>query len=489
MTIKDKLIKMIAESEAGNVLRILLEATQRNGQKELNSDLVHLSSRYKRNEVDSEKGIIDKSDYKLEYNRINIALQSYLEKYEDNGTILLSSLDTKPLINNPILHEDVLNNKTIPDNFIPLSEQSWQYVPYNEKRFSDIAPLISQGIILLVTATDTETLALHKKMTPLPTERGLLEIKKVNATYFIGLFGNFVIAHVECGDMGTSTSSGSIITVSNAINFLQPKFVLMVGIAFGVDPGKQNIGDVLVSKNIIPYEVQRVSNNEIVWRGSKPEASNYLRNVFKNLRSWDYTLPNGQRANLELCEILSGEKLVDNIDFRKELQHRFPNAKGGEMEGAGVYAACQDKNVSWILVKSICDFADGEKSKGKKEKQALAIETALNACLHAFNKKFVFEDLGIEAYEEIETLKVPVSSISNTTQLSVLKNKLLLLLEENQQNGIADILVSIKMSDFDYDKVKYIDISNSISTLGIVMLGHSIIQSTKILIHSLKEKS
>jgi nucleoside phosphorylase len=80
---------------------------------------------------------------------------------------------------------------------------------------------------------------------------------------------------------------------------------------------------------------------------------------------------------------------------------QFPTAKGGEMEGAGLYAACQDKGVEWILIKSICDFADGYKVSGKREKQALAIETALHACLHVFNKKYVFESLGLTALQEV----------------------------------------------------------------------------------------
>lgn len=175
--------------------------------------------------------------------------------------------------------------------------------------------------------------------------------------------------------------------ISTAISALQPKFVLMVGIAFGIDAVKQNIGDVLASEHILPYEIQRVGSDQIVWRGSKPEASNTLRNNFKNLRGWEYSLPNGEEANLELCDILSGEKLIDNLNLRNQLVQQFPTANGGEMEGAGLYAACQDKGVEWILIKSICDFADGNKGSGKKEKQALAIETALDACLYVFNKK------------------------------------------------------------------------------------------------------
>lgn len=53
------------------------------------------------------------------------------------------------------------------------------------------------------------------------------------------------------------------------------------------------------------------------------------------------------------------------------------------MEGAGVFVACDNK-VSWIIVKSICDFADGNKKDGKEEKQDIAIKSAINLCMQLF---------------------------------------------------------------------------------------------------------
>ncbi|MCP4369103.1 MAG: AAA family ATPase, partial [Deltaproteobacteria bacterium] len=59
-----------------------------------------------------------------------------------------------------------------------------------------------------------------------------------------------------------------------------------------------------------------------------------------------------------------------------------PEAIGGEMEGAGVYAACQDKKVDWILVKAICDWAN-EKGEDKAARQQKAATNAVAFVLHA----------------------------------------------------------------------------------------------------------
>jgi nucleoside phosphorylase len=273
----------------------------------------------------------------------------------------------------------------------------------------------------LVTATPTETKALHSNMVALPNENGLLKISKDNATYYIGTLGHFLVAHVESG-MGATGTMGSIITVINALEAIKPKFVLMIGIAFGINPEKQNIGDVLVSNMITPYEIQRVGADGIVWRGGKPEASTTLKNVFKNLRDWEYILPNEEKATFEQCEILSGEKLVDNLDYRHDLEKQFPAAKGGEMEGWGIYSACADKKIEWILVKSICDFADGDKKEHKEEKQALAIDTALSLCFKAFTERYVFENLGVYIYENETTPSTIVVKNTSSNKYEALLN-------------------------------------------------------------------
>lgn len=82
--------------------------------------------------------------------------------------------------------------------------------------------------------------------------------------------------------------------------------------------------------------------------------------------------------------ILSGSKLVDDPKFKKQLLDQFPTAIGGEMEGSGLYSAASRNNTDWIVVKSVCDWADGKKHKHYQE---LAAASALSLCEHVFNDK------------------------------------------------------------------------------------------------------
>jgi nucleoside phosphorylase len=81
--------------------------------------------------------------------------------------------------------------------------------------------------------------------------------------------------------------------------------------------------------------------------------------------------------------MLSSEKLVDNPEFKAKQFERYPNAIGGEMEGAGVAAAADRKRCEWIVVKSICDWGDGAKTKHHQE---LAAACSVSLVEHVLNQ-------------------------------------------------------------------------------------------------------
>ena len=268
---------------------------------------------------------------------------------------------------------------------------------YKEMLLKDVDKYKCQGFALIVTATSIETYATHSKLNPFPDQKSLIKTYHGSLTYYWGLYGNYCVAHVECG-MGSSSRDASIMTISEAISELAPNFVIMIGIAFGIDKKTQNIGDVLVSECVCPYNSVRVGTDETTPRSIYGPASKILVSRFKSLMyTWEYLLHNNNRAKLIIAHVLSGEELIDNIERRDELHKLFPTAKGGEMEGAGLFAACDGK-VDWIIVKGICDFADGKKGFGKDTKQNIAIDSALSLCLELFSSVNGFDELGMRCF-------------------------------------------------------------------------------------------
>lgn len=177
---------------------------------------------------------------------------------------------------------------------------------------------------------------------------------------------------------------GASLTIAEGIKALHPSSVIMVGIAFGMRP-EQRIGELLVSRQITEYELQKVGTHAdgqryIIPRGDRVYASVGLLDRFRDAAlRWQ-----GKKVHFGL--LLSGAKLVDNQEFKEQLQTIEPEALGGEMEGAGLYAAAQRSKVDWILVKGICDWADGNKQRNKSRYQQQAASQAAQFTLYVIQQ-------------------------------------------------------------------------------------------------------
>ena len=263
--------------------------------------------------------------------------------------------------------------------------------------------------VLLVTVTKVETLAvfdaLKKHGGSDPEARGIAD-----KTFFsLGIINGATVWLVQA-EMGSGGVGATHQTVDKGIAALSPGAVIMVGIAFGVDEEKQTIGDVLVSRQLMLYDLQRAGTWEgelqIKPRGDRPHASAWLIDRFRAAElTW-------LEANVEVGLVLTGEKLVDNLKLRQQLLALEPEAIGGEMEGAGLYVACHDAKVDWMLVKAVCDWADGEKHVGKKERQAIAARNAASFVLHALR----LAPLKREGFEQSGPADVPSGGATTIIQ-------------------------------------------------------------------------
>ncbi len=89
-------------------------------------------------------------------------------------------------------------------------------------------------------------------------------------------------------------------------------------------------------------------------------------------------------------KLLSGSKLLDNADEKKELMARYPEAIGGEMEAAGIWAAAARNHTEWAIVKGVCDWADGKKHKDYQE---MAAASAVSLCLAVLSSPHALDGL------------------------------------------------------------------------------------------------
>jgi len=236
--------------------------------------------------------------------------------------------------------------------------------------------------VLLITATDRETTALKAALGAVSSaEPGILHGRRKTYTDH-GLVAGTRVVRVRC-EMGAGAPGGASSTVADAIHEVAPRAIIMVGIAFGAKgKAKQRLGTILVSQQLQDYELQRVGTDpqgsqKIIPRGDRVSASPRLVDRLRHAKeSWLAKEP------VEFGLVLSGDKLVDNVDFLATLKDHFPEAIGGEMEGRGLYVEAKDR-AEWILVKAVCDWADGDKRKNKARNQKKAAEAAAGFVVHA----------------------------------------------------------------------------------------------------------
>lgn len=227
--------------------------------------------------------------------------------------------------------------------------------------------------VLIMTATRVESTAVMDSFAKRSGHGYSKEYGESTTFFRLGALRGTDIYLVQ-SEAGSGGSAGSTLAAAEAIDFLTPGAILLVGIAFGTHPESQKVGDILVSRQMVAYESQRVGSAktsgagaEIINRGERASASPRLLDRCRTAAiEWD-------RCQVHFGPILSGEKLMDNAEHLNLLTARFDHEPvGGEMEGAGVYAAASRRGVEWIVVKSISDWADGEKHHRKKQRQSLA---------------------------------------------------------------------------------------------------------------------
>ncbi len=242
--------------------------------------------------------------------------------------------------------------------------------------------------VLLMCATETELTQLElaarkRSLTWEPT------MGAVGRYFKLGRVGNDRVSVFRLGAIGSNRADGSAFTCHRARAETGAASVIGVGTAFGI-AGSQEVGDVIVSKSIFLYEectVRETSSASGVRRLYPPDAkimaSEPWVDRFYALRRAGWMTPSG-RAGMHVGTLLAGSKRIESATYRDELVARVPHSDdpvvGGEMEAAGIAAACREP-AQWVIVKGISDFGTTESRKEIKTTRGLAARAAAECVL------------------------------------------------------------------------------------------------------------
>jgi nucleoside phosphorylase len=206
-----------------------------------------------------------------------------------------------------------------------------------------------RGKYLVMTATDSEDVALRAEF----RIRGFSEpiVQNTERLSYVEYFRSDIgrVYHVR-SSTGSGGASGAFIVGKNAIALLEPEYVISVGACFGLRKDKQCIGDIVISEHIHDYERFRISSSRPEDRGATREAAPVLLSRARaSLAIW-----NG--VSVHIGTVMSGEKLVDDNDFRNFLLSLNPQPIAGDMEAWGLSAVCHETKKTLSRLK---EFATG----------------------------------------------------------------------------------------------------------------------------------
>ncbi|MEV4412061.1 hypothetical protein [Catellatospora sp. NPDC049609] len=192
----------------------------------------------------------------------------------------------------------------------------------------------------------------------------------------LGFIGDVDFLLARSGQ-GSSPVTGSALTTAEVIDVVRPDYLIMIGICYGLED--QPFGDILVSRQLKVVAHRKLTDNGVaqsptveIGRGDMVTASHVLLDRLESAElDW-------QGAPVHYGLMLSEDVLYDSYAERDRLRKQHPDAIGGEMEGAGVYAAAARQHVPWVLVKGVVDHAAG---KGD-EAHAVAARNAADFVVH-----------------------------------------------------------------------------------------------------------
>jgi len=247
----------------------------------------------------------------------------------------------------------------------------------------------TRDLFLFVTANEHEREAFEEKY----IRRGKKYI--LGKTYYIGMFGGYPAAYIHMEEQGVTNPAATPL-VDKLVTELHPVAVVMVGIAFGTDENTQQIGHVLVSDKILPYDSKKILEDKTKYKETPKEVGFQLLNAFREHREWVFELPNSEKSIVHIGAVLTGSNLINNYEYRTKLLNDFAENEpiGGEMEAQGIYSMCRLNGVAeWIIIKGICDWAYKKDNANKESDQSLAAHAAVDYCFHVFSRDGVFASI------------------------------------------------------------------------------------------------
>lgn len=182
--------------------------------------------------------------------------------------------------------------------------------------------------------------------------------------YQFASINSIPVLHIWPTDKSSYTRYGSFSAVDAALDRFSPKYVLSVGVAFGIDPNKQSLGDVLIAKNLVFYDsFNKVTNGKIKLRPQDTYQIDADQKAQVHQLEMETPPESVGKFKWFFNALLTGGTVLSDVDEKEKLLEAATGLGyeivGGEMEAGGIYHACQrikNRKIPFFIIKGICDW-------------------------------------------------------------------------------------------------------------------------------------
>lgn len=224
--------------------------------------------------------------------------------------------------------------------------------------------------VVLLTAIRVEYLAVRSRLSDLAgaqTSHGTrYEVGGVD-----GARADVLVALAEIG----AGNLGSAAEVVTAVAEFDPAIVMFVGIAGALDPDAK-LGSVVIASRVHHYEPGRDEEGGFRPRPASFPSTHRLEQAAREVARLS-------SIDVVVAPIAAGEKLVGHVDSETAalIRQGYSDAKGVDMESAGLYSAAHRLGVPVLAVRGFSDHLGDKGSRNDKVDQPVAAANAAQVAM------------------------------------------------------------------------------------------------------------
>lgn len=262
---------------------------------------------------------------------------------------------------------------------------------------------LKQCKVLILTANYVEGVTVTRCLMQHNQTQSLERIVEDKHIYQFSRLHGVPVVHIWPQGTSSFTIHGSFKALTSAFKRFVPDCVFAVGVAFGADSVKQRLGDVLIGDHLVFYDsFNKITDGKLQLSADEVQLiGESILAGFPFLK--DKKAPSKHQLgdfSWHLGSLLTGGTVLSDMTEKARLI-RAANAigreiVGGEMEGSGIYFACNgvDTEIPFTIIKGICDWGVNKNGWGfvsdDKEKQ-----DEIKDCVQAFACENAFRTLSM----------------------------------------------------------------------------------------------